>query len=857
METRKRILVVDGNSILNRAFYGIRPLTTKEGIHTNAVYGMITMLKKQLDAYTPDVCAVAFDRKEPTFRHKAYAEYKAGRHASPDELRMQFPYAKDCLSAMGFTVLEQPGYEADDILGTLSRAANDAGWDAYLLTGDRDALQLIGEHVTVLLATNKDTVVFDPAHFTEEYGVTSAQFVDVKALMGDTSDNIPGVSGVGEKTALKLISEYGSLDALYENLEDKNIAKGVRAKLSADRDNAFFSRMLATIVRDAPLDTPFSALPTMAEKEDRPALLSLFVKLEFSALIKRLGLEDVSVTAAAADTQGSGNDAPAAFPNEASPLTDDALYALPGDILYAVTTNGDTLYLSDGAAVYSHPLDASVMAFFDGRTVSTDDAKTLYHALSAHGCGEVSVSFDTTLAGYCLNPGESDYTPARLCVQYLSAVLTEEAGCVCPAAACAAVARLVPVLREKLAADGMTALYEEIELPLARVLFRMEQRGFCVDTDGIAAYGEGLGALCAQYMENIYNAAGVVFNINSPKQLAEVLFDTLKLPCPSSKRSTGAEVLEKLRPYHPIIDDILEYRQVAKLKSTYCDGLLKVAGADRRIHSCFNQAVTATGRLSSTEPNLQNIPVRTQMGRELRKFFVAKDEDHVLVDADYSQIELRLLAAISEDETMTGAFLDGTDIHAVTASEVFGVPLSFVTPEMRKRAKAVNFGIVYGIGDYSLAMDIGVSKKQAGDYIAGYKKTYPKVSAYLHDIVVTAKRDGYVTTLFGRRRYIPELSSTKKMMIAFGERVAMNSPIQGSAADIIKAAMVKLEDELSRSGLDAQLILQVHDELIVECRRDCCDEVMALLKRVMENALTLSVPLTVDVQAGQSWYDGH
>ncbi len=859
-DTRKKLLVVDGNSILNRAFYGIRPLTTKEGIHTNAVYGMITMLKKQLDAVSPDICAIAFDRREPTFRHKAYAEYKAGRHAAPDELRMQFPYAKDCASAMGFTVLEQPGYEADDILGTLSKEAEDAGWDSYLLTGDRDALQLIGAHTTVLLATNKETVLFDTAHFIEEYGVTPAQFVDVKALMGDSSDNIPGVAGIGEKTALKLISEYTSLSALYEGLEEKPIAKGVKAKLTADRENAFFSQMLATIVREAPLDTPFSALPTKAEKEDMSALLSLFVKLEFSALIKRLIPEH---SAAAAQTEVSTEAAEAAaLPTHAKAITGEALAALPADVLYAVTIHDGALYLSDGDTVYTCTAEeAAAFLTAPGRPILTDDAKTLYHALHDAGLGEPDIRFDTMLAGYVLNPGESDYSPARLCVQYLGTVLPEQENAdtpaAAPAAACAAVARLYPVLRDKIEADGMTALYNEIELPLARVLFRMEVRGFQIDTDGITAYGEGLGALCEQYMDNIYRAAGVTFNINSPKQLAEVLFDTLCLPCPSSKRSTGAEVLEKLRPYHPIIDDILEYRQVAKLKSTYADGLLKVAGEDGRVHSCFNQAVTATGRLSSTEPNLQNIPVRTQLGRELRKYFVAKDDDHILVDADYSQIELRLLAAVSGDETMTKAFLDGTDIHAVTASQVFDVPLSFVTPEMRKRAKAVNFGIVYGIGDYSLAMDIGVTKKQAGDYIAGYMRTYPKVSAYLHDVVVTAKKNGYVTTLFGRRRYIPELSSTKKMMAAFGERVAMNSPIQGAAADIIKAAMVRLEEELSKSGLDAQLILQVHDELIVECHRDCKDEVMAILKRVMENARPLSVPLTVDVQAGQNWYDGH
>ncbi|MBE6659515.1 MAG: DNA polymerase I [Ruminococcaceae bacterium] len=855
--TMKKLFVVDGNSIINRAYYGIRPLTTKEGIHTNAVYGMITILEKQLDAVKPDICVIAFDRREPTFRHKAYAEYKAGRHASPDELRMQFPYAKECAAAMGFTVAEQPGYEADDILGTLSAQAVDNGYEAYLLTGDRDALQLIGDNITVLLATNKETVVFDRAHFIEEYGVTPEQFVDVKALMGDSSDNIPGVAGVGEKTALKLISEYRDLDTLYDGLEDKNIAKGVKAKLTADRENAFFSRMLATIVRDAPLDNAFSMLKSRAELEDRPALRELFIKLEFSALIKRMnldcGMEGLPACPVSTQTEE-------AAPLPTAPMQTDAAFlgTLSADPILSITVGEENgaaqLYVSDGTALYACPLDDGLTAFLSARHVVTHDAKLLYHTLHRAGLPIPTVDFDTMLAGYVMNPSESDYNLPKLAVQYLDTVIPDGAH---EAAQTAVTARLYPVLRDKVAADGMERLYYDIELPLAGVLFRMEVRGFRVDVDGLAAYGESLGQMCEQYMENIYNAAGVVFNINSPKQLGEVLFDTLGLPCPSSKRSTNAEVLEKLRPYHPIISDILEYRQVAKLKSTYTDGLVKVAGADGRIHSSFNQTVTATGRLSSTEPNLQNIPIRTELGRQLRKYFVAKDDNYVLIDADYSQIELRLLAAISGDETMTEAFKNGTDIHTVTASQVFRVPAEAVTPEMRKRAKAVNFGIVYGIGDYSLAMDIGVTKKQAGEYIDSYLKTYPAVSAYLQNIVKTAKQDGYVTTLYGRRRYIPELTASKKMLIAFGERVAMNSPIQGSAADIIKAAMVRLESELSASGLDARLILQVHDELIVECHRDCMDEVKAILKRVMENTIDLSVPLTVDVQAGDNWFDGH
>ena len=849
----KTLLIVDGNSIINRAYYGIRPLTTKEGIYTNAVYGMINILQKHLDMIKPDYCAMAFDLHEPTFRHKAYDAYKAGRHATPDELRMQFPYAKDVARAMGFAVLSQVGYEADDILGTISKQANEVGCHAYCLTGDRDSLQLIDANTTVLLATNKETVNFDRERFIAEYGVTPEQFVDVKALMGDSSDNIPGVAGVGEKTALKLISEYGSLDALYDGLEEKNIAKGTKAKLEAGKENAYFSKMLATIVRDAPLDVPFSALKERAESEDKHALRDLFVKLEFSALIHRMGLEDLDPAPTAVETDVCIEDTPSAA---AEAVTAEALCALDVAEPVAIAIEGESLFIKTGKTLLAcNDTPALWKPFLENvdRTFYMHDAKSVYHTLDGFGIACAEAAFDTMLAAYMLSPTESDYALGRLSVQYLGRAVS------CENAQTAAILtyELSSILSARLTENGMENLYHAVELPLSKVLFQMEKRGFLVDVEGLRAYGEQLGALCAEYESRIFMAAGKTFNVNSPKQLGEVLFDTLQLPCPGKKRSTNAEVLDKLRPYHPIIDDILEYRQVAKLKSTYTDGLVKVADENGRIHSCFNQTVTATGRLSSTEPNLQNIPIRTAQGRVLRKYFIAKDHDHVLVDADYSQIELRLLAAIAGDETMIDAFKNGVDIHAVTASQVFGVPISAVTGEMRKRAKAVNFGIVYGIGDYSLSVDIGVTKRQAADYIAGYKRTYPAVAVYLHDVVEQARRDGYVTTIYGRRRAIPELSSTKKILAAFGERVAMNSPIQGSAADIIKAAMVSLEARLSRSALDAHLILQVHDELIVECHRDVADKVKEIVREEMENVIDLAVPLTVDVKAGYTWYDGH
>ncbi len=851
----KTLLIVDGNSIINRAYYGIRPLTTKEGIYTNAVYGMISILQKQIDIVRPDYCVMAFDLHEPTFRHKAYGAYKAGRRETPQELRMQFPYAKDVARAMGFHVISQSGYEADDILGTLSREANRAECRVYCLTGDRDALQLISRNTTVLLATNKETVHFDVHRFVEEYGVRPEQFVDVKALMGDASDNIPGVAGIGEKTALKLIYEYDTLELLYDGLDQKDIPRGTKAKLEAGRENAFFSRMLATIVRDAPLDVPFASLRERGEYQDLYALRDLFVKLEFSALIRRMGLNDIGPTpAVGADGEGASSDAISA--GDAVQVSAEALCALDAAKAVAIAVEGQSLYVkSEEALLVCNDTPSLWKPFLEerDRTFYTHDAKALYHTLDALGIACAEVAFDTMLAGYMLSPTESDYALSRLCVQYLGCA----ASCDNAAAAVSLTYALASVLAQALGETGMERLYHTVELPLSVVLFKMEKRGFLVDVEGLRAYGEQLGALCAEYESRIFMAAGKTFNVNSPKQLGEVLFDTLQLPCPVKKRSTNAEVLDRLRPYHPIIGDILEYRQVAKLKSTYTDGLVKVADAEGRIHSRFNQTVTATGRLSSTEPNLQNIPIRTEQGRVLRKYFIPRDRDHVLVDADYSQIELRLLAAISGDETMIDAFKNGVDIHAVTASEVFGVPISAVTSEMRKRAKAVNFGIVYGIGDYSLSVDIGVTKRQAADYIAGYKRTYPAVAAYLHDVVEHARETGYATTIYGRRRAIPELSSSKKMLAAFGERVAMNSPIQGSAADIIKAAMVSLDARLSKSELDARLILQVHDELIVECHRDIADTVKEIVREEMENVIALAVPLTVDVKAGDTWYDGH
>jgi len=835
----KSLLAVDGNSILNRAFYGIRPLTTAEGIHTNAVYGTVNILLRRLEELSPEYCAVAFDLKAPTFRHREYSEYKAGRRPMPEELAMQLPIIKECIAAMGISVLSLEGYEADDILGTLSAMGEKAGIKSYILTGDRDSLQLISDDTTVLLAGNNDTTVFDKAHFVEEYGITPDRFVDVKAVMGDSSDNIPGVPGIGSKGALKLISAFGDLDGIYSALdggeERSEFTKSVKQKLCDGRESAYLSKRLSAIEREVPLGLTLDDIKNRGF--DTAELKKIFTKLEFSAFIKRLGL--------AAEARAI----------EYTEITPSGLSALAEKPMVAAAVEDGVLKLCAGEEHYSLPFsDESLKALEAFRlSLCVYDSKEFCRLLKTRGVDFAGCAFDVMLAAYLENTSDGGYSLERLCSVYLGEEY--EAGKTDTADT---VYRLYLKLSEKLAEDGQEPLYFNTELPLAAVLADMELCGFRIDREGLYAFGEKISAMEREYTEGIYNFADGEFNINSPKQLGEVLFEKLQLPAlkkTKSGYSTNAETLEKLLPYHPIINLILEYRKVSKLRSTYVEGLLKVADSEGRVHTSFNQAVTATGRLSSTEPNLQNIPIRTELGRELRRFFIPKNDDYLLIDADYSQIELRLLAAIAEDETMISAFRDGVDIHTLTASQVFGVPIDAVTSELRKRAKAVNFGIVYGIGDFSLAADIGVTKKQAGEYIKSYLAKYPGVSSYLHDIVEQGKRDGYVTTLFGRRRYIPELSSGKATLRAFGERVAMNSPIQGTAADVIKIAMINTAESLKKEGIDAKLILQVHDELIVEAHKDCAGRAAEILKYQMENAVSLSVPLTVEISSGKSWYD--
>ncbi len=843
-----KFLVVDGNSILNRAFYGVKGLTTASGMPTNAVFGMINILHKHLRSVEPTHAIIAFDMRAKTFRHKMYDGYKANRTGMPDDLAVQMPYAKECAKALGFHIAEQEGYEADDILGTVSRQFSCPSCHTYLLTGDRDSLQLINPNTTVLLATNKDTVPYDEKAFIAEYGVTPDEFIDVKALMGDSSDNIPGVAGIGSKTALKLISEFHSLDGVYNGLAQAKLSSSVKQKLSDGRENAYLSQKLATICCEVPLDNEPSAY--IYEGISCQDFRALCEKLEFSGMIKRFGLDEAVMETAcscgeeAEDTIKTYD----VIPTTVGQLSEH----ISGDEI-SLTIEHDKALIYDGATLcsLSDVDDSTFETLLDRYRVVIHDAKLLYKRLIYAEKNCSPVAFDTMLGAYVLNSSVNSFSLSDCYLRLLGKTLMEGY----PKAV--AVWELYGVMKEEIAKIQAEHLLYDMELPFARVLAEMECIGFHVDTAGIAAYGELLSKHADSLAERIYALAGEVFNIQSPKQLGEVLFEKLGLPSGKKTKtgySTNAEVLNKLIGKHPIIEDILEYRQVTKLRSTYAEGLLKMADANGVIHTVFNQTGTATGRISSAEPNLQNIPVKTELGREFRKFFVPSSPDRMIVDADYSQIELRLLAAISGDENMIDAFANGEDIHTNTASRVFSVPADEVTPELRKRAKAVNFGIVYGIGEYSLSQDIGTSVKEAKQYIESYKAGYPKIEAYLSSVKTEARQNGYVSTLMGRRRYIPELTSSNKMLQHFGERVAMNSPIQGTAADIIKLAMIRVRDRLLREKLDAKLILQVHDELLLDVSSACTERAMLVLREEMEHAVQLSVPLSVEAKAGRNWF---
>lgn len=835
----KNFLIIDGNSILNRAFYGnLRPLTTKEGIPTNAIYTMLNMIKKHLDAIKPEYVMVAWDLKAKTFRHKACDFYKANRKGMPEELAIQLPYAKECLSLLGLKLMELEGYEADDLIGTATRFEHDSDVHSYVLTGDRDSLQLINESTSVILTKTKEDVVYDTEKFIADYGVTPTQYIDVKAIMGDSSDNIPGVSGIGEKGAFKLISEFGSLDKLYEEYASSSLSNGMKSKLENGREMAFTSKFLATIACDAPIRNDIEEY--RYNGADVNGLRAMFTKLEFTSLIKKFGLDKVE----AVEAENTPVDTSSVESSQVSLDIGECSGKDICDCALAVYLYENKLYTYNKVGeskVYEGDEIATVLK---SNKIVCHDVKALLKDY------DFECIFDVMLAGYVISPSDNSYELDRLAISYVNTVFDDYNGA-------KIIFSLYEEMLKRLTEDKTINILNEIEIPLAYVLSSMEKEGFRVDTKGILEYSDYLTSVAESCKERIYMLAGEVFNINSPKQLGVVLFEKLGLPHGKKTKtgySTNAEILEELADKHEIVGEILDYRKVTKLNSTYCEGLLKVADENGRVHTTFNQTVAVTGRLSSTEPNLQNIPIRTELGRNLRKYFITKNDDYVLIDADYSQIELKVLAHMSKDANMINAFRSGMDIHAITASQVFKVDLDNVTDELRKRAKAVNFGIVYGIGDFSLGKDLHVSKKEAKEYINSYFATYPDIHAFIKALIEYARENGYAKTMFGRIRYIPELSASNKITQAFGERAAMNSPIQGTAADIIKIAMINVHKALKEANIDAKLILQVHDELIIEAHKDCVDKAKEILKKEMENAVSLLVPLGADVGVGSNWF---
>ena len=876
----KKLLIIDGNSILNRAYYGIRPLTAPDGTPTNAVYGFLNILFKYLDEEKPDMLCVAFDVKEKTFRHKMYTEYKAQRKPAPEDFIAQIPVIKEVLSAMNCLCLELPGYEADDIIGTISRLCDENAVECRILTGDKDDLQLVSHNTIVKLVITRmgqtSTTDYSSVEFTEKYGIAPLAFIDVKALMGDTSDNIPGVKGIGEKTALSLIQNYKSIENIYADTDVLDVTPSVRKKLVDGKEDAFMSYRLATIDRNVPIDFKFD--DATIKDYNTAELLKLFKQLNFKSFIKKLDIKADDNAANSVDIiEGTGVSSSV---NDILKINNTVSYIVSNDCLYVKEYQSDT-------AIYAKADKNALIDFFAddkikkiGFDIKEDIISLSDFGIDAGNTDFNGIKFDIMLAAYILDPSHSDYTLESLCFKYLGKGIAENGTEINSTQLSMpgvlnddindektvainklfAIEELYDKMSVILAENGQERLYNDIELPLTSVLADLQIRGMYIDQNALNDFGKMLDSRIALIRDEIYSLADGEFNINSPKQLGVVLFEKLGLPfgkkSKSGSYSTNVDVMEKLRDKHPIVEKVLEYRQLTKLQSTYVTGLSSVVNKKTgRIHSKFNQMVTSTGRISSTEPNMQNIPVRTELGREIRKMFIAEHDDWSLIDADYSQIELRVLAHIADDPSMKEAFISGEDIHAQTAANVFSVPLSDVTAQMRSRAKAVNFGIVYGIGAFSLAQDIGTTRKEAQEYIDEYLSHYNKVAEYMKRTVEDAKQNGYITTISGRRRYLPELSASSHVLRAFGERVAMNAPIQGSAADIIKIAMVNVFRRLKENNLKAKLVLQVHDELIVEAPNSEIEIASQILKEEMENAYELSVPLSVDMNSGKSWYD--
>lgn len=867
--SKEKLIVIDGNSLMHRAFYAVPPLTNSKGLHTNVIFGFINMLNKVIDSHKPQYIGIAFDRKAPTFRHLEYAEYKAGRRKMPEEMAEQIPVLKEAIAAMNIKQVEMDSFEADDIIGTIAKQCDDIGLDALIVTGDRDALQLISDNVHVMITKKgiSEMEEFDTAKLAEVYSLTPAQVVDLKGLMGDASDNIPGVPGVGEKTATELIKEYGTVENVLDNIP--NIKKNkLRENLENNREQALFSKKLATIVTDVPIS--FALEDYKLQEPDIGKLCGIYKELEFKSLLDKLGKKaDISFESKVLEDVKANNLSSEAELQELVKAAQES-----GIISFKLDSAGNLLtgriYIADSNKQYSIDINEANLKYIS-ELMENESVKKIGHdakhdivGLRAHGITVTNLVFDTMIASYLLNPSRTSYKISEVYREYLGLEIPDygakgEATDRALALSVKAIYDLKELLDDKLAETEMAELYYKVELPLVEILADMELEGFKVDKSMLEVLSADFAGQIENLTDSIYLLAGESFNINSTKQLGTVLFEKLGLPALKKTKtgySTDVEVLEELADKHPIIENILEYRQLVKLKSTYVDGLIGLINERTgKIHSKLNQAVTATGRLSSTDPNLQNIPVKTDNGRQLRKVFVAKDSEHVLVDADYSQIELRILAHISGDENLIDAFIKEEDIHTRTASEVFGVPKGQVTPVMRGRAKAVNFGIVYGISDFGLSRDLKITKKEAKKYIDNYFARYPKVKKYMDDIVEMAKSKGYVTTILNRRRYIPEISSKNAISRNFGERIAMNTPIQGSAADVIKIAMVKVYQELKNRKLKSKMILQVHDELIIEACKDELEIVKEILKNGMEKAIELRVPLLVDVNEGNSWYD--
>ena len=863
----KKLLILDSNSILNRAFYGVRYLSAKDGTPTNAIYGFLNILLKLIKEQEPDYICAAFDVKAPTFRHKQYEGYKAQRKPMPEGLAAQMPLAKDVLRAMGVTILEKEGYEADDIIGTVARLCEESEISCFIATGDKDDLQLASDKTKVILTVTKsgynETIIYDDKAVKEKYRVTPTEFIDVKALMGDPSDNIPGVKGVGEKTAMSLIEKHHSIEYIYENIDGIGLKGAMLQKMKDGRKMAFMSKELATINRNTPIE--FNAEECVFDGfENNGELYEILKRLELNSIIKKLDLSGVNNVKENEDI----------FKDFSYQVGDKNM--ISGDkVTVVLDFDGDNISSAavgagNNAVVLNEQDDIKELLEDDSIAKVMFDVKEAIVKLNCR-IDIKNIADDTAIAAYLVDPAKNEYTIEKLASEYFGTVIEKpevkqlsllddvETDRSEYLAKCAvALGVLNERIGDKIKENGQEKLYHEVELPLVTVLAHLEINGFLVDDNQLKEFADKLGEKIDALTNEIYMLAGEEFNINSPKQLGVILFEKLELK-PVKKTKTGyatnADVLEKLRDKHPIVNFIMEYRQLAKLKSTYCDGLRAVVNPNtHRIHSVFTQTVTVTGRLSSTEPNLQNIPTRTELGREIRKMFVAK-EGYVLVDADYSQIELRVLAHIANDETMINAFRNNEDIHAVTASQVLGIPLEDVTKEQRSSAKAVNFGIVYGIGEFSLAQDLHISVKEAKAYIESYLEKYHGVRNYMESIKEQAKKDGYVKTMLNRIRYIPELKSPNYNIRQFGERVALNTPIQGTAADIIKLAMVRVDNRLINEGLKSKLILQVHDELIVEAHKDEVDKVKQILSEEMQSAMELNVPLIVDMSTGHSWYD--